>query len=64
MVVKAVLTFLLSAALLFVALKYGFVGGGGGVTSRYDQPVLYWIGVAVTALIAFVSLVAFISGIR
>jgi hypothetical protein len=55
------LIFLLSAAMLFVALKYGIVGGGGTVTNRTDSPIVYWIGVAVVVLIALGSLAALVS---
>jgi hypothetical protein len=57
MVMKGALALLLSASMLFIALKYGLVGGGGGVTSKQERPILYWIGVAVTALLTLASLV-------
>jgi cytochrome c biogenesis protein CcdA len=54
---KGALAFVLSASMLFIALKYGLVGGGGGVTSKQEQPIQYWIGVAVAALLTLASLV-------
>jgi hypothetical protein len=57
MVTKGALALVLSASMLFIALKYGLVGGGGGVTSKQEQPILYWIGVAVAALLTLASLV-------
>jgi hypothetical protein len=57
MVMKAALAFVLSATMLFIALKYRLVGGGGGVTSEQEQPILYWVGVAVAALLTLASLV-------
>ena len=56
--------FIFSAALLFVALKYGIVGGGGRVTNKRENPVAYWIGVAVVSLMALGSLAAFVSTIQ
>jgi hypothetical protein len=61
MELKPVIGFLLSATMLFVALKYGIVGGGGGVTSRKDKPILYWFGVAVVALMTGGALVIIVS---
>jgi hypothetical protein len=49
--------FLICAVLLYVALRYGVVGGGGGVSRREEQPVSYWIGIA---LLSFLTLVALI----
>jgi len=49
--------FLICAVLLYVALRYGVVGGGGGVSRREEQPVSYWIGIA---LLSFLTLAALI----
>lgn len=59
--IELLLIFLFSAALFFVALKYGIVGGGGGVTERRERPIAYWIGVAVTGLITIGALIALAS---
>lgn len=53
--------FLVSSAILFVALKYGIVGGGGRVTSRKENPISYWIGVGVVTLMTVGALIALIS---
>ena len=58
---KAAAAFALCAAMLFVALKYGLVGGGGRVTRKDENPILYWIGVSVAALLTLASLAALIS---
>ena len=50
-----------SAGLLYVALRYGIVGGGGGVSRRQEQPISYWIGVGVVSLVLVGALVALIS---
>jgi hypothetical protein len=50
---KGALALVLSASRLLIALKYGLVGGG--VTSKQERPILYWIGVAVTALLTCVA---------
>ena len=55
--------FVLSAAMVFVALRYGIVGGGGGVTKRQEQPVLFWLGVAIVTFIMLGARAALISSI-
>lgn len=55
------LLFLASAALLFIAFRYGLVGGGGGVTFRKEQPTLYWLGVVVVGLSTVLAFVALVS---
>lgn len=59
--VKLLLGFLLSCALLFVAIKYGIVAGGGAASRRQKQPVSYWIGTTVLALSTIVELIVLIS---
>jgi hypothetical protein len=36
------------SVVLFSALKFGFIGGGGAVSRRDTNPIPFWIGVAVT----------------
>lgn len=47
-----VFAFVVSSAWLYAALRHGIVGGAGGVSRRQQQPISFWIGVALNLLIA------------
>ena len=49
------------SGLLAIALRYGFIGGGGGVSYRTEQPILFWIGVGVNLFILAALVVAFLA---
>jgi hypothetical protein len=48
---ELMLILIAAAVLLFIALRWGFVGGGGGVAYREKNPVNFWLGVALNAII-------------
>ena len=40
-----VIAIILGLVILFFALKFGSIGGGGRGARREENPVLYWLGV-------------------
>jgi hypothetical protein len=52
---EALLLMILCGIVLLSALKIGVIGGGGAGADRRKNPVLFWIGVSMTALIAIVA---------
>jgi hypothetical protein len=47
-------------AVLWFALKFGFVGGGGAGAYRNKNPFNYWLGVTTTAVGVLVAIVVLI----
>jgi len=58
------IVFVVSAAVLFTAFRYGIVGGAGGISRKRDNPFSYWVGVALAALLVLGSLVALVIAAR
>jgi|KBSMisStandDraft_5_1062788.scaffolds.fasta_scaffold205902_2 hypothetical protein len=52
---------ILGAFVLFLALKYGTIGGAGAGAERNKQPFLFWLGVSMTALFEAVAIIILIS---
>jgi hypothetical protein len=48
------------AGILLLALRYGCIGGGGGVTYRKDHPIAFWIGVVLNTFILAAALLVFV----
>jgi hypothetical protein len=55
---ELVVIVLAGAGFLFIALRWGFVGGGGGVSYREKSPINFWLGVAVNVIIVVGALAA------
>ena len=55
-----VLLALATAALLFVALRYGVVGISGLATYRRETPLVYWMGVGVLLVMLFGAVLSLI----
>jgi hypothetical protein len=45
---------IMGIAILTIALKFGEIGGGGAGASRTENPILFWMGVIITAVFTFV----------
>jgi len=61
--VELALGILLGAGILFFALKYGTIGGGGAGATRAKNPFLFWLGVSTTAVIEVIFIMILISQI-
>jgi hypothetical protein len=58
---EALLLVAVSALLVILALKWGFIGGGGTGAERTRNPVNFWLGVGLTTLMGAISLGIFVS---
>ena len=58
---KISLAIALSGAILFVALRYGFIGGAGTGAYRKQNPINFWLGVGVTSLMFIGSIAVMVS---
>jgi hypothetical protein len=51
-----VFAIVLGITLIFIALRFGEIGGGGTGASRDENPVLFWMGVSITAIFTGVAI--------
>jgi len=58
---EALLLVILCGILLLMAFKTGSIGGGGAGADRTENPVLFWMGVPITAFMAIVGAGALVS---
>jgi hypothetical protein len=47
---EMIFAIVLGIGLLFFALKFGTIGGSGAGAERDRNPILFWMGVTITAL--------------
>lgn len=58
---ELILGIFLGAGLLFVALKYGTIGGSGAGATRDRNPFLFWLAVSTTAFIEVIFVIILLS---
>ena len=46
---------------LFIAFKFGDIGGGGSGANRQRNPITFWMGVVMTIILIIVALGVLIS---
>jgi len=55
-----ILVIMVGGAVLFFALKFGSIGGGGAGAERHKNPFNYWLGVGTTAVGVLIAAVILI----
>jgi hypothetical protein len=46
---------------LVIAFKIGTIGGGGSGADRNERPMLFWLGISITAVMCVFGIGIFIS---
>lgn len=57
---QLVFAILLGCLILFIAYKTGEIGGGGAGSSRDKSPILFWMGVIMTAVFTAIAILILI----
>jgi hypothetical protein len=59
-IAKFILVILLGSGILFVAAKWGTIGGGGLGANRRENPTNFWLGFSMTAAAVFIAILVLI----